>query len=78
MSVGATGRSPSGDAGEPKGRRQVVKFSFFRIDPAWRALPDAEREAPKAAFPAAVQRFTERPQLRTHSVVGLPGPAAVP
>ncbi len=75
MSVGATGRSPSGDAGEPKGRRQVVKFSFFRIDPAWRALPDAEREAHKAAFAEAVECFTERLQVRSYSVVGLRGDA---
>jgi chlorite dismutase len=75
MSVGATGRSPSGDAGEPKGRRQVVKFSFFRVDPAWRALPAAEREAHKAAFAEAVERFADRLQVRSYSVVGMRGDA---
>jgi chlorite dismutase len=75
MSVGATGRSPSGDAGEPKGRRQVVKFSFFRVDPAWRALPDAEREAHKATFAGAVERFAERLQVRSYSIVGMRGDA---
>src|SRR4030065_717553 len=28
-------------------RRQVVKFTFFRVDPAWRRLPSEERERTK-------------------------------
>ncbi len=60
---------------EPKGRRQVVKFSFFRVDPAWRALPAAERDAHKAAFAEAVERFADRLQVRSYSVVGMRGDA---
>ena len=51
-----------GSEGEPKGRRQVVKFSFFRVDPAWRALPAAEREAHKAALAPTVESFADRLQ----------------
>ena len=58
---------------QPKGRRQVVKFSFFRVDPAWRALPPAEQDAQKVAFAAAVERFTGRLQVRAYSVVGMRG-----
>jgi chlorite dismutase len=60
---------------EPRGRRQTVKFSFFRVDPAWRALPSAERDAQKAAFADAVERFSERLQVRSYSVVGMRGDA---
>ncbi len=60
---------------EPKGRRQVVKFSFFRVDPAWRALPDTERDAQKVAFAEAVERFSDRLQVRSYSVVGMRGDA---
>ena len=70
----AHGRGVGGE-GEPKGRRQVVKFSFFRVDPAWRALPAAERDAHKTAFAAAVERFSDRLQVRSYSVVGMRGDA---
>lgn len=58
-----------------RGRRQVVKFSFFKVDPAWRALPEAERESHKAAFIEAVGRFSDRLQVRSYSVVGMRGDA---
>jgi len=60
---------------QPKGRRQVVKFSFFRVDPAWRALPPAEQDAQKAAFADAVETFSGRLQVRSYSVVGMRGDA---
>ncbi len=54
-------------------RRQFVKFSFFKIDPAWRRLPAAEREAGKQAFAAALERYAERMILRSYSLVGIRG-----
>jgi chlorite dismutase len=56
-------------------RRQVVKFSFYSVDPAWRALPPAEREAQKAEFNDAVDAFSSRLQVRAYSVVGMRGDA---
>jgi chlorite dismutase len=56
-------------------RRQVVKFSFYRVDAAWRAVPAGEREAQKAALNAAVESFSDRLQLRAYSVVGMRGDA---
>ncbi len=65
-----------GDGGEgPKGRRQGVKFSFFRLDPAWRGLPAAEREVHKAALAEAVGGFSDGLQVRSYSVVGMRGDA---
>ncbi len=54
-------------------RRQVVKFSFYRIDPAWRALPDGERARGKREFAAVVSASADRLQVRSYSVVGMRG-----
>ena len=62
---------------EDSGRRQVVKFSFYRVDPAWRGLPAQEREAGKRELMAAVEAFSERLQVRTYSVVGMRGDADI-
>ncbi len=58
-----------------KGRRQVVKFSFYRVDPAWRALPPENRECGKRAVSDVVQAFSDRLQIRTYSLVGMRGDA---
>ena len=58
-----------------KGRRQVVKFSFFRVDPSWRALAEEQRQSAKDDFSAAVERFADRLQVRSYSVVGMRGDA---
>ena len=62
-------------APETKGRRQVVKFSFYHVDPAWRGLPDAERDRGKREFLAALDSFSDRLQIRVYSVVGMRGDA---
>ena len=56
---------------EAKGRRQVVKFSFYRVDPAWRGLPAEERERGKRELREAVEVFAGRLQIRSYSVVGM-------
>ena len=58
-----------------KGRRQVVKFSFYRVDPAWRALPDGERECGKQAVAGIVRAFSDRLQVRSYSLIGTRGDA---
>lgn len=72
---GNSARRSGGHGDEPGGRRQVVKFSFYRVDPAWRKLPVAEREAGKDALVAAVDAFSGRLQVRSYSVVGMRGDA---
>ncbi len=80
MSDGRSGNStgsPDGRGEDGGGRRQVVKFSFYRVDPAWRRLPVAEREAGKDALVVAVDAFSGRLQVRSYSVVGMRGDADV-
>ena len=56
----------------PREPRQVVKYTFFTLDPAWRRLPAGEREAAKAEF---VRVLTEAvPEffvLRTYNLIGM-------
>jgi chlorite dismutase len=53
--------------------RNFVKFTFIRVDPAWRRLPQEERAAHKLEFAAACQEFAEDHYLRTYSLVGTRG-----
>src|SRR3990170_2464158 len=56
-------------------RRQVVKFTFFRVDPAWRRLPAEERERAKGELCAAVGSYGDRLLIRRYSLVGVRGGA---
>ena len=56
-------------------RRQVVKFTFFRVAPAWRRLPTDERERTKSELCAAVESFGDRLVIRSYSLVGMRGDA---
>jgi chlorite dismutase len=54
-------------------RRQYVKFAFFKIDPAWRRLPEQQREVEKQVFQGVLERYAERVILRTYTLVGIRG-----
>ena len=56
----------------PREERQVVKYTFFALDPAWRRLPTAEREAQKAEFAEVVNACAqELILLRSYNLVGM-------
>jgi chlorite dismutase/nitrite reductase/ring-hydroxylating ferredoxin subunit len=61
--------------GQPAGSRQYVQFIFYKVDPAWRRLPAAEREAMKDEVVAAVDEFAGRMQVRPYTLVGVRGDA---
>ena len=54
-------------------QRQYVKYSFYKVDPAWRRLPDEEREAGKRELEAVVAESSGRMLLRSYTLVGLRG-----
>jgi chlorite dismutase/DNA-binding Lrp family transcriptional regulator/nitrite reductase/ring-hydroxylating ferredoxin subunit len=62
---------------ETTARRQFVKWSFFKIDPAWRALSAEERERGKQAFEAVVKHWASKIVLRPYTLVGLRGDADI-
>ena len=51
--------------------RQVVGFSFYRVDPAWRRLPAATKRTHGKALLQVVERHAKRLMVRTYSLVGL-------
>jgi chlorite dismutase len=50
--------------------RTYAKFTFFKIDPAWRRRADDERAADKGEFLAACEDFSLDRSLRAYSTVG--------
>jgi chlorite dismutase len=54
-------------------RRNYVKYTFLKVDPAWRRLPPEERAEHKREFAAACNDFAQDHHLRTYSLVGTRG-----
>ena len=55
--------------------RHFVKYTFLRVDPAWRRLDPAEREAHKREVIAACEDYAQERLLRAFSLVGTRGDA---
>jgi chlorite dismutase len=53
--------------------RNYVKYTFFKVDPAWRRRSAEERAADKDEFAAACREFAEEQYLRAYSLVGTRG-----
>src|SRR5919206_224400 len=73
-------RPPGGAAGETYTRgeladRTFAKFTFFKIDPAWRRRDDELRAADKREFLAACEDFAVDRSLRAYSTIGTRGDA---
>jgi len=58
--------------GQP-GRRQFVKFTFFKVMPEWRRLDEIERERQLAEFRAVIEDWSERNLVRCYSTMGTRG-----
>lgn len=55
-------------------RRQYVNFLFYKVDPAWRRLPDQEREQGKHDFCRVVQNYTaDKLTVLAYSMMGIRG-----
>ncbi len=55
--------------------RHFVKYTFLKVDPAWRRLEAEERAEHKREFIAACEDFAEQRLLRAFSTVGIRGDA---
>jgi chlorite dismutase len=53
--------------------RQFVNYAFFKVDPAWRRLPDSERQAGKEQFVSVIEEFRGRAVIVPFSLVGIRG-----
>ncbi|MCA1957348.1 MAG: chlorite dismutase family protein [Nitrospira sp.] len=54
-------------------RRQYVNFAFYKVDPAWRRLPEEERARGKQEFIRAVEEYTGQVLVVPYSAVGIRG-----
>jgi len=52
-------------------KRQMVNFAFYKVEPAWRRLPEAEREMGRKEFGAVVERWAHELLIIPYSLVGL-------
>ena len=55
------------------GRRQIVKFSFFKVMPEWRRLDALERERQMTEFREVVDAWSGRNLIRCYSTAGTRG-----
>ena len=56
-------------------RRDFVKYSFFKVGPEWRRLPEKERQDNKAQFAEVLGEFSDRVSMSSYSMVGTRGDA---
>ena len=54
-------------------RRQYVNFLFYKVDPAWRRQPAAEREKGKHDFCQVVQDYSQQLLILPYSLAGIRG-----
>jgi chlorite dismutase len=62
-------------AGEPKGKRDFVKYSFFKVSPEWRSLSQDRRDRSKREFADVIGEFSDRVTMASYSLVGTRGDA---
>ena len=46
-----------------EGERQYVKYSFYRVDPAWRRLPEGERDGHRRELEAGLEENADVPWI---------------
>jgi chlorite dismutase len=54
-------------------KRQYVNFAFYKIDPAWRRLPESERTKGKQEFLRAVEDYAGKVLVVAYSSIGIRG-----
>ena len=62
----------TGMAPQP-GKRQYVKFNFFKLDPMWRRLDRATRDQQVAELTDLIEEWGSRNLVRCYSTLGLRG-----
>ena len=66
---------PSGERMTQETKRQFVKYSFYKVDPHWRRLPQGDRDRSKNEFAAVVDEFTSQMSINSYSLLGTRGDA---
>ena len=58
---------------KPSEKRQVVRFAFYQLDPAWRRLSAERQASSKMEFGETIERFAGHLLLRPYGLVGIRG-----
>ena len=53
--------------------RKFVNFLFYKVDPAWRRLPEGKRKKGKEEFQGVVEKFKDKVSTSNYSLVGIRG-----
>ena len=56
---------------KPKQPRQLVRFTFYKLDPHWQLLDEEKREQGKEALQGIFDEYAERTLVRSYSLFGL-------
>src|SRR5947209_13064148 len=56
---------------KPKQPRQLVRFTFYKLDPQWQMLPAATRQQGKEELVRIFGEYDERSLVRSYSLYGL-------
>jgi chlorite dismutase len=56
-----------------EGRRNFVKYTFYKVAPEWRRLSESDRQRSKDEFAGVVAEFADRIAMSSYSLVGTRG-----
>jgi chlorite dismutase len=58
---------------EQPAKRQFVNFAFYKVDPAWRRLPESERTQAKQEFARVIEEYAGKVMVIPYTTVGIRG-----
>src|SRR5215472_6256862 len=56
---------------KPKQPRQLVRFTFYKLDQQWQLLPDEKRLQGKQELLSIVEEYAQGPLMRSFGLYGL-------
>src|SRR5258708_34379750 len=56
---------------KPKQPRQLVRFTFYKLDPQWQLLPAEQRQQGKQELLSIFEEYEQGPLMRSYSLYGL-------
>lgn len=56
---------------KPKQPRQLVRFTFYKLDPQWQLLPAHMREQGRQELTTIVEKYSEQALIRTFGLYGI-------
>jgi chlorite dismutase len=59
------------DVAKPKQPRQLVRFTFYKLDPQWQLLPAEQRQQGKQELLSIFEEYEQGPLMRSYSLYGL-------